>query len=44
MTTLAVGDDGVHADGDLTVTDGTLTVSESVEGLEGRPSPSRAAT
>ncbi|MBL0888743.1 carbohydrate-binding domain-containing protein [Myceligenerans indicum] len=33
--TVSAGDDGVHAEADLVVADGTLTVTESVEGLEG---------
>ena len=33
--TLATGDDGVHADDALIVNGGTITVTESYEGLEG---------
>ncbi|GAB3175059.1 carbohydrate-binding domain-containing protein [Myceligenerans halotolerans] len=33
--TISAGDDGVHAESDLVVADGTLTVTESYEGLEG---------
>lgn len=32
--TVAAGDDGVHAESDLVVQDATVTVTESVEGLE----------
>jgi hypothetical protein len=32
---IASGDDGIHADEQLTVTDGAITVSESYEALEG---------
>ncbi|MCF4123237.1 carbohydrate-binding domain-containing protein [Antribacter sp. KLBMP9083] len=33
--TVSSGDDGVHAESDLVIGDGTLTVTEAVEGLEG---------
>ncbi|MBO0611090.1 carbohydrate-binding domain-containing protein [Myceligenerans salitolerans] len=33
--TVSSGDDGVHAESDLVVADGTLTVTRSAEGLEG---------
>lgn len=33
--TVSSADDGIHAESDLVVGDGTLTVTESVEGLEG---------
>ncbi len=33
--TIASDDDGIHADRYLTISDGTITVSESYEGLEG---------
>lgn len=32
---VAAGDDGLHADGDLIITDGTINVTKSYEGLEG---------
>ena len=33
--TIAAGDDGVHSDADLIITDGTIDVTKSYEGLEG---------
>ncbi|WP_237277111.1 carbohydrate-binding domain-containing protein [Streptomyces caniscabiei] len=34
--TLAAGDDGIHAEGDLVISDGTLDITGSGEGLEGK--------
>lgn len=34
--TIAAGDDGLHADGDLVLNDGTITITKSYEGLEGK--------
>ncbi|MDX2601855.1 carbohydrate-binding domain-containing protein [Streptomyces caniscabiei] len=34
--TLAAGDDGIHAEGDLVISDGTLDITGSNEGLEGK--------
>ncbi|MDX2765808.1 carbohydrate-binding domain-containing protein, partial [Streptomyces europaeiscabiei] len=34
--TLAAGDDGIHAEGDLVISEGTLNITGSNEGLEGK--------